>query len=66
MYQTVAVLSEQFVPLNLTELEIDLLTSFVENALYDPELTRYIPESLPSGNCFPNADYQSVMDMGCN
>ena len=59
-------LSEQFVPLNLTELEIDLLTSFLENALYDPDLVRYIPESLPSGNCFPNADYQSVMDMGCN
>ncbi|MBC3756880.1 cytochrome-c peroxidase [Hyunsoonleella sp. SJ7] len=58
-------LSLQFQPLNLTEDEIDLLTSFVENALYDANLKRYQPESLPTGSCFPNADTQSSMDMGC-
>ncbi|SFC88055.1 cytochrome-c peroxidase [Algibacter pectinivorans] len=58
-------LSEQFVPLNLTEDEIDLLTLFVENSLYDPNLKRYQPESLPSGNCIINADSQSSIDMGC-
>ncbi|MEP3838288.1 MAG: cytochrome c peroxidase [Algibacter sp.] len=58
-------LSGQFVPLNLTEDEIDLLTLFVENSLYDPNLKRYQPESLPSGNCVINADSQSSIDMGC-
>lgn len=59
-------LSEMFVPLDLTESEIDLLTLFVENSLYDDNLKRYIPESLPTGNCFPNADSQSSIDMSCN
>lgn len=58
-------LSSSFVPLNLTEDEIDLLTLFVENSLYDANLKRYQPESLPSGNCFPNADSQSSIDMDC-
>ncbi|MEW4923556.1 cytochrome c peroxidase [Algibacter sp. 2305UL17-15] len=58
-------LSESFIPLNLSEEEVDLLTMFVENSLYDANLKRYQPESLPSGNCFPNADSQSSIDMGC-
>lgn len=59
-------LSPLFVALNLTNEEIDLLTLFIENSLFDPNLDRYIPESLPSGNCFPNADSQSKIDIGCN
>ncbi|MCL6295370.1 cytochrome-c peroxidase [Jejuia spongiicola] len=59
-------LSPMFVPLNLTDSEIDLLTLFVENALYDDNLKRFVPESLPSGYCFPNADLQSSLDMNCN
>ncbi len=59
-------LSSLFHPLNLTDEEVDLITLFVENSLYDPNLKRYQPVSLPSGNCFPNADSQSSMDMGCN
>ena len=59
-------LSPLFQPLNLTEDEIDLITLFVENSLYDANLKRYQPNSLPSGNCFPNADSQSSIDMGCN
>lgn len=59
-------LSPFFEPLNLTETEIDQLTVFIENSLYDDNLMRYVPESLPSGNCFPNADYMSSSDLGCN
>lgn len=59
-------LAEEFKPLNLTESEIDALTAFVENALYDPHLDRYVPSSLPSGKCFPNNDYLSKLDMNCN
>ena len=59
-------LSSLFQPLNLTDEEVDLITLFVENSLYDPNLKRYQPVSLPSGNCFPNADSQSSIDMGCN
>ncbi|MDB0040961.1 cytochrome-c peroxidase [Algibacter sp.] len=59
-------LSSLFQPLNLTDEEVDLITLFVENSLYDPNLKRYQPNTLPSGNCFPNADSQSSVDMGCN
>lgn len=59
-------LSPMFEPLNLTDSEINLLIVFIENALYDDNLKRYTPESLPTGNCFPNADTQSSIDMGCN
>jgi cytochrome c peroxidase len=59
-------LSVLFTPLNLTNREIDMLTAFIENALYDSNLERYVPTSLPSGNCFPNADVQSSIDLGCN
>jgi len=59
-------LSELFYPLNLSDEEVDLIALFVEQSLYDPNLKRYQPERLPSGNCFPNADAQSSSDMGCN
>jgi cytochrome c peroxidase len=58
-------LSEDFIPLGLTEQEITALTAFLENALYDPNLSRYEPNELPSGQCFPNADVQSMSDLGC-
>ena len=54
-----------FTPLNLTEDEIDDLTTFLERGLYDANLARHIPTSLPSGNCFPNNDTQSRIDLGC-
>ena len=60
-----SVLSDQFVPLNLTESEIEQLVYFIENALYDPNLDRFVPEKLPSGHCFPNADETSKSDLGC-
>lgn len=58
-------LDPSFVPLGLTESEIDQLTDFVEHSLYDDNLARYVPESLPTGACFPNADQQSREDMDC-
>lgn len=59
-------LSERFIPLNLTESEIDLLVLFLEESLYDNNLQRFVPTELPSGNCFPNADPQSAVDLGCD
>ncbi|SDR67504.1 cytochrome c peroxidase [Formosa sp. Hel1_31_208] len=61
-----AALSPLFTPLNLTEEEVDYIVLFLENALYDNNLQRYEPLDLPSGNCFPNADEQSSIDMGCD
>lgn len=59
-------LAEQFKPLGLTEAEIDDLTDFILNGLRDPNLLRYQPLSVRSGNCFPNNDPQSKDDLGCN
>ncbi len=61
-----AQLATEFTPLNLTIEEIDQLTLFVENGLYDAELARYEPAQLPSGNCFPNNDVGTKSDLGCN
>lgn len=58
-------LAAEFVPLGLTPGEIDDLVAFLEEALYDPALDRYLPAALPSGNCFPNNDPQSQLDLGC-
>lgn len=58
--------SEHFVPLNLSDAEIDALTDFLENGLYDPNLDRYVPTDLPTGNCFPNNDETSKQDLGCS
>lgn len=59
-------LSPLFKPLGLTNTEIDQLTAFVENSLYDSELSRYVPENTPLNSCFPNADEQSRKDMDCD
>lgn len=59
-------LDSNFVPLGLTEEEIMQLTLFIENSLQDNYLDRYVPESVMSGNCFPNNDSESQQDLGCN
>lgn len=59
-------LSPEFKALNLTNEEIDALVDFVENALYDDNMGRYVTSSVASGNCFPNNDTQSQIDMNCN
>lgn len=58
-------LASEFVSLNLTKEEIDLLVKFVEVSLYDANLQRYVPTSLPTGFCFPNNDDQAKLDLGC-
>ncbi|MBK7221157.1 MAG: c-type cytochrome [Saprospiraceae bacterium] len=54
-----------FIPLGLTDQEVDDLTEFLTNGLYDPNLIRYKPSQVMSGNCFPNNDLTSQLDMGC-
>ena len=58
-------ISSKFKPLNLTEEEKDHLLAFLNNALQDPDLKRYEPTSVLSGQCFPNADQASILDLGC-
>lgn len=58
-------LAEEFVPLGLSKSEISFLTAFLEEGLNDTELSRYEPYSIPSGQCFPNNDEQSKIDLGC-
>lgn len=59
-------LSSEFIALALTADEVTDLTNFMETGLYDNNLTRYLPDALPSGNCFPVNDPQSKIDLGCN
>lgn len=59
-------LADTFQPLNLTISEIDAIVEFIENALYDPNLMRYQPDHVYSGNCIPNNDMESRQDLGCN
>jgi cytochrome c peroxidase len=59
-------LADDFVPLNLTEDEVNSISAFLENGLRDPNLKRYEPESLPSGNCFPFNDPLAASELGCN
>lgn len=59
-------LSPFFLPLDLTAEEIEDLTAFLENGLYDQNLDRYVPSEVLSGNCIPNNDYFSRIDLGCN
>ncbi len=58
-------LATNFVALGLTNQEIKDISDFIEHGLYDANLQRYIPENLPSGNCFPNNDAISKIDLGC-
>lgn len=58
-------LAEDFVPLNLSSSEIDDLVIFLTDGLYDPELSRYVPDEVLSGGCIPVADEQSKLDLGC-
>ena len=58
-------LSNRFVPLGLSESQMDDLTAFLETGLYDANLSRYVPTAIPSGNCFPVNDATSQVDLGC-
>ncbi|MFT5167567.1 MAG: cytochrome c peroxidase, partial [Saprospiraceae bacterium] len=59
-------IADDFLPLNLTDEQVDDLTAFLKFSLYDPYLDRYVPESLPSGNCTPFNDPIAREDLGCN
>lgn len=58
-------LAIEFGPLGLMETDIDAITEFLSEALYDPDLSRYVPAQTLSGLCFPNNDSQSQQDLGC-
>lgn len=58
-------ISEFFHPLNLTESEVDDVTAFLANGLRDPDLKRYAPTQVLSGNCMPNNDQRSRLEIGC-
>jgi cytochrome c peroxidase len=58
-------LDRDFVPLDLSSDEIDVLVEFVEDALYDASLERYSPRRVVSGNCFPVADLVAAIELGC-
>lgn len=59
-------ISELFHPLGLSETEVDKITDFITNGLFDANLERYAPTHTLSGNCFPDNDPLSRQDMGCN
>lgn len=61
-----AQLASAFKSLELSTLEITQLTEFLKKALKDDDLIRYTPSQLPSGNCFPNNDPLSKLEMGCD
>lgn len=63
--ETVDYLDNRFRPLNLSAQEVDALTRFVEDALHDSHLDRFLPNRLPSDLCFPNNDLDSREDLGC-
>ena len=58
-------LADAFRPLGLTLQEVADLTAFLEGALYDADLMRYVPDALPTGNCFPVNDAEAKADLGC-
>lgn len=58
-------LANRFEPLELTDQEIEDLTLFITESLYDPDLQRYEKVTLPSGNCTPANDEQAKRDLGC-
>lgn len=58
-------IASQFKPLELSEEEIDALTAFLTHSLYDPNIERYVPDYVLSGNCIPNNDSVSKQDLNC-
>lgn len=59
-------LSPKFLKLDLSLEEKKYLKAFLKEGLEDPNLVRHAPTSVPSGQCFPNNDPQSRIDLGCN
>lgn len=59
-------LSPLFQSVGLNPEEKADLIDFLKGALYDPNLNRYVPEEILSGNCFPNNDAASRSMLGCD
>lgn len=59
-------ISPYFHPLNLTDQEKADLVAFLRDGLYDPDLDRFMPHAVLSGNCFPNSDPVSRNELGCD
>lgn len=59
-------LSVRFAPLDLTEEDKSHLIDFLRNALHDDQVQRFVPESVLSGNCYPNNDWLSKKHLGCD
>lgn len=59
-------LSSKFQPFELTHDETKSLLEFLKHSLYDPNLDRYVPDFVMSGNCFPNNDARSKNEIGCD
>ncbi len=59
-------LSPLFQRVGLNAQEKSDLIEFLQGALYDPNLNRYVPEEILSGNCFPNNDAASRSMLGCD
>lgn len=59
-------LADAFEPLNLSIDEVNDLTVFLTHSLRDPNLSRYQPTDLPTGNCTPVNDNLGKNDLGCN
>lgn len=53
-------------PQGMTEEECADLSAFIADALYDPNLSRFVPDQTPSGHCGINGDYQSLIDLECD
>ncbi len=58
-------MSAKFIPLGLTDIEKEQLRLFLENSLRDPDMTRYQPQTILSGMCFPNNDPISQAYLDC-
>ena len=59
-------LADEFQNLGLNQQEIKDIVAFLENGLRDPDLKRFQPESILSGNCFPFNDPLAKVQLGCN
>ena len=60
-----AQLSPEFQPLGLSTEEVSLIAEFIETALYDDNLNRYVPQEIYSGYCFPFNDPLARNQLGC-
>jgi len=58
-------MSQKFTSLSLTEQEKIQLTAFIRTALSDPDIERFQPDFIMSGNCFPNNDEVSQDYLDC-